>query len=129
MHPQTGRHRHPNRDSDGPYGAANADNRAHVTADGQTSSPTPTTTSPTPTRTATTTATATATATETETETETEVARVGNTRVTKTPAGAAETGGGGDAGPDGRIFVLAGLVLLLAATTGLLLRRRTPSRG
>ncbi|WP_424533324.1 hypothetical protein ACOZ38_23495 [Sphaerisporangium viridialbum] len=121
MHPRTGRHRHPNRDSDGPYGAANADNRAHVTADGQTSSPTPTTTSPTPTRTATATATA--------TETESEVARVGNTRVTKTPAGAAETGGGGDAGPDGRIFVLAGLVLLLAATTGLLLRRRTPSRG
>ncbi|MEV7969405.1 hypothetical protein AB0O34_25980 [Sphaerisporangium sp. NPDC088356] len=91
-----------------------------VTGGGQTTTPTPTATSPRPTHTVTATETASATATETEPEAE----AVGNTRVTKTPAGAAETGGGGDVGPDGRILVLTGSLLLLTATTGLLLRRR-----
>ncbi|GAA3846874.1 hypothetical protein GCM10022226_83140 [Sphaerisporangium flaviroseum] len=49
----------------------------------------------------------------------------GNHKVTKTPLGAAETGGGGQAGPDGRVFVVTGFLLTLAAATGLLLRRRT----
>ncbi|MFI6540575.1 hypothetical protein ACIBHY_49510 [Nonomuraea sp. NPDC050547] len=45
----------------------------------------------------------------------------------KTPVGGAETGGGGEAGPDGRIVVLAGLVMLAGAGAGL--ARRTRSRG
>ncbi|GAA3471869.1 hypothetical protein [Nonomuraea roseola] len=54
----------------------------------------------------------------------------GNGKVTKTPKGAAETGGGGDMGPDGRMFVLTGsLVVLAAAAGGLVLRRRSVSRG
>ncbi|MEU4542387.1 hypothetical protein [Nonomuraea dietziae] len=54
----------------------------------------------------------------------------GKGKVTKTPKGAAETGGGGDMGPDGRMFVLTGsLVVLAAAAGGLVLRRRSVSRG
>lgn len=45
----------------------------------------------------------------------------------KTPVGGAETGGGGAAGPDGRVVVLAGLVMLAGAGAGL--ARRTRSRG
>ncbi|MFI6389835.1 hypothetical protein [Nonomuraea sp. NPDC050540] len=45
----------------------------------------------------------------------------------RTPVGGAETGGGGEAGPDGRIVVLAGLVMLAGAGAGL--ARRTRSRG
>ncbi|MFI6294536.1 hypothetical protein ACIBEJ_23295 [Nonomuraea sp. NPDC050790] len=37
----------------------------------------------------------------------------------KTPIGGADTGGGGDAGPDGRIVALAGLVVLAGAGAGL----------
>ncbi|MFC4008066.1 hypothetical protein ACFOY2_12600 [Nonomuraea purpurea] len=43
---------------------------------------------------------------------------------TETPSGAAETGAGGTAGPDGRTFILTGSVLILASVTGLALRRR-----
>ncbi|MBB2909165.1 hypothetical protein FHS43_000411 [Streptosporangium becharense] len=50
-------------------------------------------------------------------------------RVIETPSGGAATGGGGQAGPDGRVLVLTGFLLILAAGTGLLLRRRSPSRG
>lgn len=54
----------------------------------------------------------------------------GNGKVTKTPKGAAETGGGGELGPDGRMFVVTGsLIVLAAAAGGLVLRRRTASRG
>jgi hypothetical protein len=51
--------------------------------------------------------------------------------VTKTPKEGAATGGGGEIGPDGRIFLLAGSVLVLGAGIGgLYLRRRTAgSRG
>ncbi|MFD9946564.1 hypothetical protein ACFWYW_10540 [Nonomuraea sp. NPDC059023] len=45
----------------------------------------------------------------------------------KTPVGGAETGGGGAAGPDGRVVVLAGLVMLAGAGAGL--ARRARSRG
>ncbi|MGI5485448.1 hypothetical protein [Microtetraspora malaysiensis] len=44
--------------------------------------------------------------------------------VFKTPRGGAATGGGGEAGPDGRAIVLIGSMVTLAAATGLLLRRR-----
>ncbi|GAA3832090.1 hypothetical protein GCM10022226_61570 [Sphaerisporangium flaviroseum] len=83
-----------------------------IAAGGQTTgSPAPATTSPKPTRTV--------------TETVTDPPTGGNHKVTKTPLGAAETGGGGQAGPDGRVFVVTGFLLTLAAATGLLLRRRT----
>lgn len=51
-------------------------------------------------------------------------------QVTYTPGGGAATGGGGDAGPDGRVFVLTGTALMLAAATGgLMIRaRRRPVR-
>ncbi|GLW96353.1 hypothetical protein [Microtetraspora sp. NBRC 16547] len=51
-----------------------------------------------------------------------------DTQVTKTPGGGAATGGGADAGPDGRMFVLTGTALVLAAAIGGLMmraRRRT----
>ncbi|WP_431928201.1 hypothetical protein [Nonomuraea jabiensis] len=48
---------------------------------------------------------------------------------TKTPAGAADTGGGGEAGPDGRVLVGVGSLLVLASATGLVLRRRRVVAG
>ncbi|GIH96205.1 hypothetical protein ACFFMN_42920 [Planobispora siamensis] len=78
---------------------------------------------PQPTRTVT--ATATATAVETV-EAEEDTPRDG---VVRTPKGGAATGGGGEAGPDGRTFVATGLLLVLAAGAGLLLRRRRGVRS
>ncbi|MEU1881298.1 hypothetical protein ABZ470_28670 [Streptosporangium sp. NPDC020072] len=50
--------------------------------------------------------------------------------VAETPGGGASTGGGGDAGPDARMFVLGGTAMILAAGIGgLMLRRRTATRG
>ncbi|WP_143737696.1 hypothetical protein [Microbispora sp. GKU 823] len=51
-------------------------------------------------------------------------------QVENTPGGGAATGGGGDAGPDARLFVLTGTALMLAAGAGgLVLRtRRRPVR-
>lgn len=47
-------------------------------------------------------------------------------QVSRTPEGGAATGGGGEMGPDGRVFVLVGSLLVLgAAAAGLFLRRRT----
>lgn len=99
-----------------------------VVAAGQTTSPTPTpaTTSPRPTHTVTATVTETPANTN---DTSTKTPAKGNNKFAKTPAGAAETGGGGDAGPDGRVFVLTGLLLILSAAAGLLLRRRAVTRG
>jgi hypothetical protein len=51
-----------------------------------------------------------------------------NPGVTRTPVGAADTGGGGTAGPDGRHLVLTGSLFLLAGATGHLLRRRVHLR-
>ncbi|MGV9380196.1 hypothetical protein ACWDRB_30550 [Nonomuraea sp. NPDC003707] len=48
---------------------------------------------------------------------------------TRTPAGAADTGGGGEAGPDGRVLVGVGGLLVLASATGLVLRRRRVVAG
>ncbi|MEU7898364.1 hypothetical protein AB0B45_36570 [Nonomuraea sp. NPDC049152] len=68
--------------------------------------------------------------TRTVTATVTQTPVGGNGKVTKTPKGAAETGGGGELGPDGRMFVVTGsLIVLAAAVGGLVLRRRTASRG
>ncbi|GIH50421.1 hypothetical protein Mro03_56000 [Microbispora rosea subsp. rosea] len=51
-------------------------------------------------------------------------------QVENTPGGGAATGGGGEAGPDARLFVLTGTALMLAAGAGgLVLRaRRRPVR-
>ncbi|MGW0588607.1 hypothetical protein [Streptosporangium sp. NPDC002607] len=70
------------------------------------------------------TGTETETETDTGTEPETEPEVGGNGRVQQTPSGPAATGGGGERGPDGRMFLLTGSLLILTATTGLLLRRR-----
>ncbi|WP_433499066.1 hypothetical protein ACQP1K_01530 [Sphaerimonospora sp. CA-214678] len=48
----------------------------------------------------------------------------GNGKVRETPAGGVATGGGGEAGPDGRVLVWTGLLLTLTASSGLMLRRR-----
>jgi hypothetical protein len=45
------------------------------------------------------------------------------TTTTQTPAGGADTGAGGMAGPDGRALILVGFVVMLAAAAGLSLRR------
>jgi hypothetical protein len=51
-------------------------------------------------------------------------------QVTRTPGGGAATGGGGALGPDGRVFVLTGSLLVIAAGVGgLFLRRRGSVRG
>lgn len=44
--------------------------------------------------------------------------------IDETPAGGADTGGGGESGPDGRALVLTGSLVTLGAVTGLLWRRR-----
>lgn len=87
-----------------------------------TPSTTPTTSTPTPTPTRT---------TPRPTRTKTEIVTVGPTkRASKTPKAGADTGGGGDMGPDGRMFVLAGSLLIIAAGAGgLVMRRRGISRS
>ncbi|MEU4537000.1 hypothetical protein AB0G15_19240 [Streptosporangium sp. NPDC023825] len=47
-----------------------------------------------------------------------------NGEIDETPAGGAETGGGGESGPDGRALVLTGSLVTLGAVSGLLWRRR-----
>ncbi|MFC7645670.1 hypothetical protein ACFQX6_37440 [Streptosporangium lutulentum] len=42
----------------------------------------------------------------------------------RNPGGGVATGGGGESGPDGRMLMVTGFLLTLAAATGLLLRRR-----
>ncbi|MEV4532154.1 hypothetical protein [Streptosporangium sp. NPDC049304] len=44
--------------------------------------------------------------------------------ISETPAGGAETGGGGESGPDGRALVLTGSLVTFGALSGLLWRRR-----
>ncbi|GAA4577488.1 hypothetical protein [Planotetraspora kaengkrachanensis] len=44
-------------------------------------------------------------------------------QVSQTPTGGAATGGGAEAGPDGRVFILTGSALVLAAAVGGLLMR------
>lgn len=88
-----------------------------------------------PSDTGTPTPTPTATPTRTPKPTHTVYTTVTNTpkstqQVTKKPVSGAATGGGGDAGPDGRLFVLVGTILVGGAGVGgLLMRRRRPQRG
>ncbi|KAB8174790.1 hypothetical protein [Microbispora catharanthi] len=92
-------------------------------ADGNTSS------SPTPSAGASTTPTTRTTATTTVTATAT-VSRTATKQIKTTPLGGAQTGAGGDAGPDARLVVLTGLALMAAAAAGgLLLRRFGPNPG
>ncbi|ETK38196.1 hypothetical protein [Microbispora sp. ATCC PTA-5024] len=106
-----------------------------VTAAGPSSSPPATPTpssssgSPRPTRTVTATVTASVTAsTADDGGVGTRPSGRGRDAVVTTPAGAAETGAGGDAGPDGRALVVTGLLITAASAAGLLLRRRTYAR-
>lgn len=46
------------------------------------------------------------------------------TTTNRTPVGGADTGAGGEAGPDGRALLLVGSLLVLSSATGLALRRR-----
>ncbi|MEU7915204.1 hypothetical protein [Microbispora bryophytorum] len=80
--------------------------------------------SPTPHNTKTVFETVTASPTPTKTKT------MKSAQVESTPGGGAATGGGGEAGPDARLFVLTGTALMLAAGAGgLVLRtRRRPVR-
>ncbi|WP_329084932.1 MULTISPECIES: hypothetical protein [unclassified Streptosporangium] len=54
----------------------------------------------------------------------TETPQDANGEIAETPAGGADTGGGGETGPDGRALVLTGSLITFGAVTGLLLRRR-----
>ncbi|MFI9559845.1 hypothetical protein [Nonomuraea endophytica] len=85
------------------------------------------TATPTPTSTPTTT---TPKPTKTTTKFVTETPQDNGGKVTKTPKAGADTGGGGDMGPDGRMFILTGSLLILAAGAGgLMIRRRGLNRG
>ncbi|MEO3811716.1 hypothetical protein ABGB17_22205 [Sphaerisporangium sp. B11E5] len=80
-----------------------------------TPSPTPTSTTPTP--------------RQTRTVFETVTSSPSN-QVTRTPGGGAATGGGGDIGPDARVFLAVGSILVLGAGVGgLMMRRRRPQQG
>ncbi|GGP10724.1 hypothetical protein GCM10012278_51500 [Nonomuraea glycinis] len=90
------------------------------------------TSTPTSSNTPTGTPTGTPTPTKTKTEfvTETPTSEKTTERSSETPRKGADTGAGGDAGPDGRMFLLAGSVLIMGAGAGgLLLRRRSISKG
>jgi hypothetical protein len=51
-------------------------------------------------------------------------------QVSRTPGGGAATGGGGDIGPDARMFLAVGSMLVIGAGVGgLMMRRRRPQRG
>ncbi|WP_204059527.1 hypothetical protein [Microbispora corallina] len=85
--------------------------------------------SPAPTETVTETTTASATTTVTSTVSSTAtVTHRATAQISRTPLGGAQTGGGGEIGPDGRVFVLAGAVLMAASATGGLVLRRSGSR-
>ncbi|MCC5578194.1 hypothetical protein IMZ11_21445 [Microtetraspora sp. AC03309] len=65
----------------------------------------------------------------TVTATVTRASEEGDGTVATTPLGGAATGGGGESGPDGRVMVLVGFLLTLAAAAGLLLRRHSLTKG
>ncbi|MFG1941650.1 hypothetical protein [Nonomuraea sp. NPDC048826] len=83
-------------------------------------SPTPSNTSPTPTK------TTTVIVTETPRD---DTSTTPTRRSSQTPKDGVATGAGGDAGPDGRLFIVAGSMLVLAAGGGGLLMRRRAAGG
>ncbi|MFC4057680.1 hypothetical protein ACFOWE_05210 [Planomonospora corallina] len=89
-----------------------------------TGTPSPTATTPKPTITVYETVTGSATPT-------TKTSRTTKTRqIEETPEGPAATGGGGESGPDARMIMLSGALMVVAAGAGgLALRRRTVRRG
>ncbi|MEV8633871.1 hypothetical protein AB0395_19645 [Streptosporangium sp. NPDC051023] len=106
-----------------PSGATTGTGTPTSTSTGSTGTPTAT---PTPTYT---TPEPTVTVTHTKTSKPTSKPRKTG-QIGKTPGGGASTGGGGEAGPDARMIVLGGTALVAAAGAGgLVLRRRTATRG
>ncbi|MET8869180.1 hypothetical protein ABZW11_40155 [Nonomuraea sp. NPDC004580] len=83
-------------------------------------SPSPTTTTPRPTTTHTATVTVTPSTTRSSST---------PTRKSQTPKAGADTGAGGMAGPDGRLFILTGTALVAAAAVGGLVMRRRSIRS
>ncbi|NRQ30753.1 hypothetical protein HII36_02725 [Nonomuraea sp. NN258] len=64
------------------------------------------------------------------TKTTTHYKTITPSRKSQTPKAGADTGFGGDMGPDGRIFILAGGALIgAAAVGGLVMRRRSVRKG
>ncbi|QYC44426.1 hypothetical protein Nocox_34300 [Nonomuraea coxensis DSM 45129] len=92
-----------------------------ISATGATPSPTPT---PSTTPSETPTPTPTPTPTDDEEEDPEDDPAPEESESSKVPSGGVSTGGGGEAGPDGRALILTGSLLLLAGGTGLVLRRR-----
>ena len=91
-----------------------------------TGSPTSTGTTPPPTTPTPTPTTSTPRPTTTKTVITTVTPKSPTPRKSQTPKDGADTGAGGDSGPDGRMFLVAGSVLVMAAGAGgLFLRRRT----
>ncbi len=89
-----------------------------------TPTPTPTATTPKPT------ITITQTVTSEPTESTKSIKTTKTRQIEETPEGAASTGGGGEAGPDARMIMLSGVLMVAAAGVGgLVLRRRTAQRG
>ncbi|MEW9551348.1 hypothetical protein [Nonomuraea sp. NPDC050783] len=97
---------------------ARTEHPLEITAAGASSSPSPTPT-PTPTSSATPTDDD-----EPDEEQDPEVTPEESETPTRTPEGGVATGGGGEAGPDGRPLILTGSFLLLASAAGFALRRR-----
>lgn len=89
-----------------------------------TTTPTATNTTPTPTATSTS-----PRPTTTHTKTETVTPTGSTTRKSQTPKAGADTGAGGTMGPDGRLFILTGTVLVGAAAAGGLIMRRRSIKG
>ncbi|MEV4562282.1 hypothetical protein AB0K12_00780 [Nonomuraea sp. NPDC049419] len=85
-----------------------------------TTSPSPTTTTPRPTTTHTATVTVTPSTTRSSST---------PTKKSQTPKAGADTGAGGMAGPDGRLFILTGTALVAAAAVGGLVMRRRSIRS
>ncbi|MER5619600.1 hypothetical protein ABT061_01005 [Streptosporangium sp. NPDC002544] len=96
-------------------------------------SPSPTTstsTSPSPSATASPSATPKPTVTVTQTKTSEPEKPASDGQIDETPNGGAATGGGGDAGPDARMIMLSGVLMVaFAGIGGMVLRRRTAGRG
>ncbi|MGW0591447.1 hypothetical protein [Streptosporangium sp. NPDC002607] len=87
-------------------------------------------TTPSPSTTASPSATPKPTVTVTQTKTSEPEKPSSDGQIDETPNGGAATGGGGDAGPDARMIMLSGVLMVaFAGIGGMVLRRRTAGRG